>query len=139
MLVADDFLLKAGGPRYRAALIVFFLLCASCGVPLSWSKTAGGDTITWVGFELLHSHQLGVSARRAEWLKRWTREVASSVYIQMSRFEEGLGRIVYVAGALEFERPFLGPLYRFLTIHPRNSVRRVPRMLASYKSTCPPR
>ena len=44
----------------------------------------------------------------------------------MSRFEEGLGRIVYVAGALEFERPFLGPLYRFLTIHPRNSVRRAP-------------
>ena len=43
----------------------------------------------------------------------------------MSRFEEGLGRIVFVAGASEFERPFLGPLYKFLTIHPRGSVRRL--------------
>ena len=42
---------------------------------------------------------------------RWAKEVASSTYIQMSRREEGLGRIVYVAGALDFERPFLGPFF----------------------------
>ena len=44
----------------------------------------------------------------------------------MTRYEEGLGRIMYVAGALEYERPFLGPLYRFLALHPRNVTRRVP-------------
>ena len=27
----------------------------------------------------------------------------------MKTFEEGLGRIMFVAGALEHERPFLGP------------------------------
>ena len=70
------FLLEASGPCYRAALVVFFLLCSSLNVPLSWNMTAGGDTVTWVGFELLlHSHQLGIS----------------------------LGRTVYVADALEFE------------------------------------
>ena len=80
----------------------------------------------WVGFELLfHSYQLGISARRAKWLTKWAREVATSTYIQMNKFEAGLGRIVYVAGDLEFERPFLGPLYKFLTGHPRGSVRRV--------------
>ena len=36
----------------------------------------------------------------------------------MASFEEGLGRIMFVAGALEHERPFLGPLYKFLTMHP---------------------
>ena len=41
-------------------------------------------------------------------------------------FEEGLGNIVNADRSLEFERPFLGPLYNFLTIHPRSSVRRVP-------------
>ena len=30
-----------------------------------------------------------------------------------------------VAGALEYERPFLGPFSRFLTLHPRTSVRRI--------------
>ena len=44
----------------------------------------------------------------------------------MGSFEEGLGRIMFVAGALEHERPFLAPLYKFLTMHPRDSVRRVP-------------
>ena len=93
------FLLEASGPCYRAALVVFFLLCSSLNVPLSWNMTAGGDTVTWVGFELLlHSHQLGIS----------------------------LGRIVYVADALEFERPFVGPLFKFLMNHPRGSARRVP-------------
>ena len=108
-----------------------FVLCATCNVPLSWNKTAGGDTEAWVGFELLHrGHQLGISQRRAERFIRWSRGVASSEFVKMSTFEEGLGRIAYVAGALENERPFLGPLYRFLTLHPRQSVRRVPPYVA---------
>ena len=83
--------------------------------------------MTWVGYELLHrSYELGISVRRAEWFVRWSREVASTTFINVSNFEEGLGRIMYVLGALEFERPFLGPLYRFLTLQPRGSVRRVP-------------
>ena len=31
-----------------------------------------------------------------------------------------------MAGALEHERAFLSPLYKFLALHPRGSVRRVP-------------
>ena len=33
---------------------------------------------------------------------------------------------MYVAGALEYERPFLSPLYSFLSLHPRGAVRKVP-------------
>ena len=33
---------------------------------------------------------------------------------------------MFVVGALEHERPFLGPLYKFMTMHPRNAVRRIP-------------
>ena len=74
MLVADDFHLEAGGQGYRPALIVFFALCAACGVPLSWNKTSGGDVTAWVGFELLHrSYKLGISRSRAEWFIKWTR------------------------------------------------------------------
>ena len=58
--------------------------------------------------------------RRFTWLR------ASPTTIHMASFEEGLGRIMFVAGALEHERPFLAPLYKFLTMHPRNAVRRVP-------------
>ena len=110
-LVADDFHLEASGPEYRAALISFFVLCATAGVPLSWEKTAGGDKVTWVGFELLHdTYHLGISERRAAWFTKWAEEVASSHTINTASFEEGLGRLMYVAGALEYERPFLSPL-----------------------------
>ena len=48
----------------------------------------------------------------------------------MTKYEEGLGRIMYVAGALDYERPFLGLLYRFLALHLRNVIRRVPSYVA---------
>ena len=126
-LVADDFHLEASGPEYRAALISFFVLCAKAGVPLSWEKTAGGDKVTWVGFELLHdTYHLGMSERRAAWFTKWAEEVASSHTISTASFEEGLGLLMYVAGALEYERPFLSPLYSFLSLKTRGAVRRVP-------------
>ena len=80
----------------------------------------------WVEFELLlRSRCVGISYRRAEWFARWTKNAnASSVYV--ASFEEGLGRIMFVAGALEHERPYLGLLYKFLTVHPRNATRKIP-------------
>ena len=100
--------LSPGGPEYRIGLLFFFVLCAVVGVPLSWHKTCGGDTLVWVGFELLlRSRCVGISARRAEWFVRWAGSVASSPTVHMGSFEEGLGRIMFVAGALEHERPFL--------------------------------
>ena len=127
MLVADDYLLESGGREYRTGLLLFFVLCAAVGVPLSWHKTCGGDTLVWVGFELLlRSRCVGISSRRAEWFVRWAGSVTESPTIHMGTFEEGLGRIMFVAGALEHERPFLAPLYKFLTTHPRDSIRRVP-------------
>ena len=120
MLVADDYLPEAGGP------MAFFMLCAVSVAPLSWNKTSGGDIVCWFGFEhFLRSHQLGLSQRRAEWFTRWTREVAQAGHINISTLEEGLGRVMYVAGALEYERPFLAPLYKFMTLHPRGSDRKV--------------
>ena len=52
--------------------------------------------------------------------------MASKRVVHMHSFEEGQGRITHVAGALEHVRPFLAPLYRFLAIHPRSSVRVIP-------------
>ena len=58
--------------------------------------------VPWVGFELLHR----------------TRMLAAPV-VNMASSEEGLS-------ALEYEGPFLAPLYRFMTMHPRGSTRSVP-------------
>ena len=53
-------------------------------------------------------------------------EVAATPTVHMKTFEEGLGRIMFEDGSSEHERPFLGPLFEFLTLHPRFSIRRVP-------------
>ena len=107
MLVADDYHLETSGAAYRTGLITFFVIRSLLGVPLSWGKTSGGDTLTWVDFELLHkSYRWGISQRRAEWFCRWCEETAKTETINASSsLEEGLGRITYVAGALEHERP----------------------------------
>ena len=111
MVVADDYHLESGGQEYRTALVAFFVLCSTVGVRLSWAKTAGGDTVSRVDFELLHqSRHIGISQRRAERFVKCAREIAAAETVHMARFEEGLGRIVYVVGALELERPFLGLL-----------------------------
>ena len=113
MVVADDYQLESGGQEYRTALVVFFVLCSTVGVPLSRAKTPGGDAVSWVGFELLHhSRHLGISQRRAEWIVKWAREFAAAETVHMARFAEGLGRIVYVVGALELEGPFICPEVR---------------------------
>ena len=102
VLVADDFHLEAGGPKYRPALLAFFVVCVIAGIPLSWPKTAGGDVVSWVGFELLHSsYLLGISERRAAWFVKWTRTTAEQETVHMAKFEEGLGRVTFVTGALE--------------------------------------
>ena len=133
LLVADDYHLESGGPEYRPALLVFFVVCVVTGIPLSWPKTAGGDVVTWVGFELLHSsYQLGISQRRADWFVKWTRMTAEQKTVHMASFEEGLGRVMYVAGALEHERPFLAPMYKYMTIHPRHSVQVVPSYVSFF-------
>ena len=73
MLVADDYLLECGGAASRSGLLLFFVLCASAGVPLSWHKTSGIDILVWVGFELLLrsdalvSHPDGPSGLRDGW------------------------------------------------------------------------
>ena len=58
-------------------------------------------------------------------MTKWSREVAAALVVNMASFEEGLGRVMYVVSSLEYERPFLAPLYRFMTMHPRGSTRRV--------------
>ena len=114
LLVADDYHLEAGGAEYRSALLVFFVLCAVVGVPLSWSKTAGGDVVSWVGFELLHrSHQLGISEKRAAWFVKWTMEVASQEFVNISRFEGRTGARHVRRGRARIRTSFSRPLVSF--------------------------
>ena len=63
---------------------------------------------------------------------KWTRTTAEQTTVHMAKFEEGRGRVMYVTRALEHERPFVAPLCKFVTIHPRHSVQAVPSYVAFF-------
>ena len=93
LIFADDFHLEAGGLHSRPAFMVFFLLCQVVGT-------------TWVGFDLLlGDYAFGLTERRAAGsFVRWARRTSDAGVIHARAFDEALGRVVFVASALELIR-----------------------------------
>ncbi len=110
LLVADDFKIESTAERPERSILFVLWLFELLGVPLQWAKTGGGDSVDWVGYSLSYkSHALGLSESRAEWAAAWCDRHSASGMALISELREGLGRLSFVAGALEYERPFLAP------------------------------
>ena len=74
--------------------------------------------LQWVGYELvLTEASLGLSASRAQWLEGWYSRLLRDHSVQMQENQEGLGRAAFVCGALDYDRPFLAPLYAIAARH----------------------
>ena len=117
LLFADDFDLTAEGPDYARAILAFVWWLRLFRIPLSWKKTKGGKSYTWVGYEKsLSTWTLGVSETRAEWLGGWLSRTIESRHVNTGELGEALGRMVFVYGALQWDKPFLGASLRFYGI-----------------------
>ena len=87
-------------------------------VGLSWKKSKGGFEYDWVGYHiLLLSFRLGLSESRAAWVIKWTSLMLKERHCWPGEFGEALGRLGFVVEALEYEKPFLAPLYKFASLH----------------------
>ena len=85
---------------------------------MSWKKTQGGMVFAWIGFEVsLREMSLGISAGRSEWAMTWMTRMLDNGGILIRELREALGRLVLVYGALTWDKPFLGPLYAFMSRH----------------------
>ncbi|CAE7337416.1 HCBT2 [Symbiodinium microadriaticum] len=70
------------------------------------------DDLESLGMETDYpGHQLGLSKKRADWLVEWLRDKATRGRVSAKEFSQGLGRLGFAAMALDWERPFLGPLH----------------------------
>ena len=58
-----------------------------------------------------NSYRLGLTKKRADWLVNWRREVVTAGSVVARDMSQGLGRLGFAAIALDWTRPFLGPLY----------------------------
>ena len=94
--------------------------------------------MAWVGYEVqLEALVLGISLSRARWAVEWLRRVARDGITDVCEFRAALGRLSFVAGALEWEKPFLAPLFSFASRHPRGGMHVVPlyvRVLTKFLS-----
>jgi len=95
-------------------------------------KAARGTDFTWVGYQhQLREHALGLSESRAAWLRGWLGAVLDARVVNVREFTAGLGRAAYSCGALEYDRPFLAPLYTFASLHPLDSQQPLPTYVLS--------
>ncbi len=106
------------------------------GVPLAWHKAQGGQVVNWIGYEVhLAELSLGITERRAEWCIKFLLQLSRDGRTDIGLLRSGLGRLAFVVGALEWERPFLAPFYAFLARQPRWGLRQLPlfvRLISHY-------
>ena len=75
-------------------------------------------------------HQLGLSKKRADWLVEWLEDKAVRGRVSAKEFSQGLGRLGFAAIALDWERPFLGPLHAWASaVQAKVGVLTIPTML----------
>ena len=112
LVFADDFSWTAAGPQFDEDLLFTVFLMSCLGIPFSWEKFGGGLQYEWIGFALdLIRFEAGLAEKRRLWLVKWLQEVLEKRVVLVRHFADVLGRIQYAALALQFLRPFLGPLY----------------------------
>ncbi len=136
LLMADDLKAESTAVRPKVSVIFVVLVLVVLGVPLSWHKSQGGQVIQWIGYEVhLAQLALGISARRASWCVEFLLQLSRDGQADIGKVRSGLGRLCFVVGALEWERPFLAPLFSFLSRQPKHGLRKLPlfvRVISHY-------
>ncbi len=131
LLMADDLKVESTSPSPHRPIVFLLIFFSLLQLPISWNKIQGGSVIQWIGYELhLDHYSLGVTARRAAHAVSWLRRIIRDRRIKVAEFRSELGRLSFICGALEYERPFLSPLYAFLGVCRHQVVKSLPRFVA---------
>ena len=130
LLYSDDGKLTGRTEYPERGLLVFLLVIVLVDLPLSWHKVRGGREVEWIGYMLdVGRFEMGVSATRAAWAVRWLTDKSTERTVRLGELREGLGRLQFRAGPIEYIRPFLGPLYAWASIGPRFARPKLPVMI----------
>ena len=120
LLYSDDGKLTGRTGYPELGLLLFVPTLIPTKLPLSRKKLRGGVQSEWIGYMLdMKRSEVGVIASRAAWASRWLTDKAAQKSVRLGEVREGLGRLQFFAGPVEYIRPFLGPLYAWASIGPR--------------------
>lgn len=130
LLFADDLDIQAHGPNMRCNLLLLLFLWTLLGTPFAWGKCRGGLEVEWIGYLLDYGRfQIGISESRCRWLITWCETILLNGVVLIRALAEGLGRLGYCAGVLEWCRPFLAPIYSWCAAAPGSAILPVPVMI----------
>ena len=130
LLYSDDGKLTGRGRFPERALLLHLFVIVVIGLPMSWKKIKGGFETEWIGYWVDAARfELGISANRAAWAIRWLTDKSTEGKARLGEIREVLGRLQFIAGPVEFIRPFLGPLYQWCMSGPKFALPKLPVML----------
>eukprot|EP00435_Cladocopium_sp_Y103_P046292 s717_g13.t1 len=79
------------------------------------------------GWDSTILNEVGISARRGEWLVNWIQKAAEKRYVVVTRdFAEFLGRLGFVAQLLPWLKPHLSPLFSWSAATSSSTVAKLP-------------
>jgi len=86
--------------------------------------------VDWIGYYFDYARfEAGLSDKRAAWAVRWCQDMASQELILMRELRAGLGRLGFAASVARFLKPFLAPLYAWISMLPEGSCVTPPLMV----------
>ena len=132
LLCADD--LESLATSREGRIVLSYSYLSAMGYPFKWAKTRAGFRVEWLGMETEYSsYRLGLTEKRSGWLVSWLRDKVKLGHVTATEMAEGLGRLGFAAISLDWERPFLGPLYAWSSaIQGRSGPMKIPAMLRSF-------
>ena len=130
LVYADDTRTQAYGPDCYSLLLLNLFAWHVFGTPITWKKLRGGLAVDWIGFYLDYTRfEIGISESRAMWLQRWGDRVVSDGMVHMQSMAEGLGRLGFASGVIEWCKPFLSPIYSWVSAAPSHAILVVPPLV----------
>ena len=92
------------------------------GVPLSWRKVHGGESMRWIGYQVdVAGLSLGMTESRAKWSVDWCSRLARDGRCRPDELRFGLGRFGLVTG-IGVREAVLGSFVLFCFTLPRPSI-----------------
>ncbi len=114
LLMADDFKVESTAVNAEREVLWVILFLLLLRLPLAWRKIQGGDEISWIGYAVrCYNLSLGISASRAQWASDWLHRHARDGLACAAEYTAALGRLSFICGAMEYDRPFLSPLFAY--------------------------
>lgn len=112
LLYVDDVLYVADSKRGVADIGFWIFVLTALGVPFKSNKFWGWTDVSCIGSAIdLRRYRLGVSAKRAAWMRAWLLARLEQGRVDKADFTAVLGRLSIALGPLEESRPFIAPLY----------------------------